>query len=123
MIFAGTGEQTPGNGVYKSTDEGQTWAHIGLDETRFIQALIVDPHDPNILIAGANSIGVYVFSRPVPAKTFSTPRGVFKSADGGKSWRQTLTNDATAGVFDLTVDPDNPKVLMRRCVPASSRYA
>lgn len=121
MIFAGTGEQTPGNGVYKSTDEGQTWAHIGLDETRFIQALIVDPHDPNILIAGANSIGVYVFSRPVPAKTFSTPRGVFKSTDGGKSWRQTLTNDATAGVFDLTVDPDNPEVLYASLyVPASS---
>ena len=81
------GEQTPGNGVYKSLDEGQTWAHIGLDETRFIQALIVDPHDPNILIAGANSIGVYVFSRPVPAKTFSTPRGVF-SLPMGKHWRR-----------------------------------
>jgi photosystem II stability/assembly factor-like uncharacterized protein len=121
MIFAGTGEQTPGNGVYRSTDEGETWTHIGLDETRFIQALIVDPHDPNILIAGANSIGVYVFSRPVPVKTFSTPRGVFKSTDGGKSWTQTLANDVTAGVFDLAVDPDNPKVLYASLyVPASS---
>jgi photosystem II stability/assembly factor-like uncharacterized protein len=121
MIFAGTGEQTPGNGVYRSTDEGESWTHIGLDETRFIQALIVDPHDPNILIAGANSIGVYVFSRPVPVKTFSTPRGVFKSTDGGRSWTQTLTNDATAGVFDLAVDPDNPKVLYASMyVPASS---
>ena len=121
MIFAGTGEQTPGNGIYKSTDEGETWTHIGLDETRFIQALLVDPHDPNTLIAGANSIGVYVFARPVPVKTFSTPRGVFKSTDGGKSWAQTLTNDATAGVFDLENDPDNPKVLYASLyVPASS---
>jgi photosystem II stability/assembly factor-like uncharacterized protein len=110
-IFAGTGEQTPGDGVYKSTDEGQTWTHIGLEKTRFIQAVIVDPHDPNTLIAGANSIGVYVFSRPVPVKTFSTPRGVFKSTDGGKTWTQTLTNDATAGVFDLEADPDDPMVL------------
>jgi photosystem II stability/assembly factor-like uncharacterized protein len=119
-IFAGTGEQTPGNGVYKSTDEGHTWSHIGLDQTRFIQAVIVDPRDPNILIAGANSIGVYVFSRPVPVKTYSTPRGVFKSTDGGRNWTQTLTNDATAGVFDLAADPDDAKVLYASLyVPAS----
>jgi photosystem II stability/assembly factor-like uncharacterized protein len=110
-IFAGTGEQTPGDGVYRSTDEGETWTHIGLENTRFIQSLIVDPHDPKVLIAGANSIGVYIFSRPSPVKTFSTPRGVFKSIDGGKSWTQTLTNDTTAGVFDLAVDPDNASVL------------
>jgi len=120
-IFAGTGEQTPGNGVYKSSDEGLTWTHIGLGQTRFIQAVIVDPHDPNVLIAGANSIGVYVFSRPVPLKTFSTPRGVFKSTDGGKSWTQTLKNDATAGVFDLAADPDDAKTLYASMyVPASA---
>jgi photosystem II stability/assembly factor-like uncharacterized protein len=110
-IFAGTGEQTPGNGVYKSTDEGATWTHIGLEDTRFIQAVIVDPHDPNTLVIGANSLGVYVFSRPVATTAFTTPRGVFKSTDSGKSWTQTLKNDATAGVFDLAADPENPQVL------------
>ncbi|MGB6686734.1 MAG: glycoside hydrolase [Terracidiphilus sp.] len=119
-IYAGTGEQTPGNGIYKSTDEGDTWTHAGLEDTRFIQAVIVDPHNPDIAIAGANSIGVYVFSRPAPTRTFSTARGVFKSDDGGKTWRQTLKNDETAGVFDLTDDPDNPSVLYASLyVPAS----
>jgi hypothetical protein len=51
IIYAGTGEQTPGNGVYKSTDAGKTWSHAGLEQTRFIQAVIVDPHYPDILIA------------------------------------------------------------------------
>jgi photosystem II stability/assembly factor-like uncharacterized protein len=111
MIFAGTGEQTGGNGVYRSTDEGQTWTHIGLDETRFIQAVIVDPHNPNIIVAGANSIGVFVFSRPYPTGTFTTPRGVFKSTDGGKTWKQTLSRDDSAGVFDMTADPSDAKIL------------
>ncbi len=110
-IYAGTGEQTPGNGIYKSSDAGTTWTHAGLENTRFIQSVIVDPHDPRIVIAGANSIGMYVFSRPAPIKTFSTVRGVFKTIDGGRTWTQTLRNDETAGVFDLEVDPDNPHVL------------
>lgn len=111
ILFAGTGEQTAGDGVYKSTNQGETWTHIGLDETRFIQAVIVDPHNPDVLIAGANSIGVYVFSRPSPTGTFTIPRGVFKTEDGGKTWKQTLSNDATAGVFDLEADPDDANVL------------
>jgi len=110
IIYAGTGEQTPGNGVYKSLDEGNTWTHAGLEDTRFIQAVYVDPHNSDVIVAGANSIGVYVFSRPNPTHTFTTSRGVFKSEDGGKTWRQTLRNDDTAGVFDLTVDPDNWRV-------------
>jgi photosystem II stability/assembly factor-like uncharacterized protein len=119
-IYAGTGEQTPGDGVYKSSDAGATWTHAGLENTRFIQSVIVDPRDPKIVIAGANSIGMYVFSRPAPIKTFSTERGIFKTMDGGKTWTQTLRNDETAGVFDLEVDPDNPHVLYASLyVPAS----
>lgn len=110
-LYAGTGEQTPGDGIYKSVDEGNTWTHLGLEDTRFIQSVLVHPHHPNIVLAGANSIGMYVFSRPAPTRTFSTARGVFKSEDGGKSWKQTLRNDNTAGVFDLTADPDNWRVL------------
>jgi photosystem II stability/assembly factor-like uncharacterized protein len=111
MIYAGTGEQTPGRGVYKSTDEGKTWSHVGLEDTRFIQAVIVDPRDPDILIAGANSMGVYVFARPYPKNVLSTARGVFKSTDGGKTWKQTLNKEDSAGVFDMEVDPDDPHVL------------
>ena len=111
IIYAGTGEQTPGKGVYKSTDAGKTWTHAGLEQTRFIQAVIVDPRNPDILIAGANSIGVYVFSHPYPKYDLSTPRGVFKSNDGGKTWKQTLNKTDSAGVFDMEVDPDDPNVL------------
>ena len=124
IIYAATGEQTPGNGLYKSVDEGNTWTHAGLENTRFLQAILVNPHNPDILVAGANSIGVNVFSRPVPTQTFSTPRGVFKSVDGGKTWKQTLSNDKTAGVFDLAADPDNARVLYASLyVPASGAIA
>ena len=121
IVYAGTGEQTPGNGVYKSSDEGRTWTHAGLEDTRFIQAVIVDAHDPNVLIAGANSIGVYVFSRPYPKTALSTARGVFRSIDGGVTWRQTLNLDNSAGVFDLAVDPGNPSVMYASLlIPGSS---
>ncbi len=119
-IYAGTGEQIPGKGVYKSRDEGATWTHVGLENTRFIQAVIVDPRNPDIVIAGANSIGVSVFSRPSPTDVFSLARGIFKTTDGGKTWKQTLSNNETAGVFDLAVDPDNPRVLYASLyIPAS----
>lgn len=113
IIYAGTGEQTTGNGIYKSTDAGRTWTHAGLENVRFIQAVIVDPHNPDILIAGANSVGVYVFTPPVvhSKATFSMPRGIFKSVDGGKTWKQTLRRDDSAGIFDMTADPGDPKVL------------
>lgn len=113
LIYVGTGEQTPGNGVYKSTDAGRTWTRAGLENTRFIQAIVVDPHNPDILVAGTNSVGVYVFTPPVvhSPPTFSTSRGVFKSIDGGKTWKQTLSRDDSAGVFDMVADPSDPKVL------------
>jgi len=119
-IYAGTGEQTPGKGIYKSADEGNTWTHAGLENTRFIQSVIINPQNPDVVIVGANSIGVSAFSRPAPTKTFSTARGVFQSADGGKTWKQTLSNDETAGVFDLAVDPNNWRTFYASLyVPAS----
>ena len=111
IIYAGTGEQTPGNGTYRSNDDGKTWAHVGLEKTRFIQSVIVDPHNPDVLIAGANSLGVFVFAHPYPKSEFSTARGVFKSTDGGKTWKQTLNKEDSAGVFDMEADPDDPRVL------------
>ena len=111
LIYAGTGEQTPGNGVYKSSDAGRTWTHAGLENTRFIQAVIVDPHNPDVLVAGTNSVGMYVITAPVlhSPVTSSTPRGVFKSTDGGTTWKQTLSRDDSAGVFDMAADPSDPK--------------
>ena len=113
ILYAGTGEQTPGDGVYKSVDAGRTWTRAGLENTRFIQAVIVDPRNPDILVAGANSVGMYVITRPVVLSpvTFTTLRGIFKSTDGGKTWKQTFSRDDSAGVFDMTADPSNPKIM------------
>ena len=122
IVYAGTGEQTPGNGVYRSNDEGKTWAHVGLEDTRFIQAVIVDPKNPDVVVAGVNSIGVYLFSHPYPTRTFLSPRGVFKTADGGKTWKQTLVREDSAGVFDMTADPDDGRVLYASVfLPASKK--
>jgi photosystem II stability/assembly factor-like uncharacterized protein len=114
LIYAGTGEQTPGDGLYKSTDAGATWTNIGLSETHFIQAIVVDPHDPNILVVGTGG--------DVKA---NANRGVYRTADGGKTWTKTLFRDDTTGVTDLCADPDDPRTLyatlMRRVAgPTSS---
>ncbi len=106
-IYVGTGEGalrgdiTYGNGIYKSTDAGKTWTHIGLDDTRQIGALIVDPHDPNIVLVAA--IG-HAFG-PNPE------RGVFRTTDGGKTWRKTLYKDDNTGAIDVTFDPHDSKIV------------
>ncbi|MGA8224600.1 MAG: hypothetical protein WB780_23350 [Candidatus Acidiferrales bacterium] len=105
IIYAGTGEQTAGNGVYKSSDAGATWTNIGLQSTRYISSIIVDPRDPNIVI-------VAVIGHPILGVAASSPdRGVFKTTDGGKTWTKTLYRDEMAGVSDMCVDPGNPRVL------------
>jgi photosystem II stability/assembly factor-like uncharacterized protein len=124
IVYAGTGEQTPGKGVYRSEDEGQSWTHAGLEGAHFLQAIIVDPKDPNTLVAGANSLGMYVISHPLARTAFTTPRGVFKSTNGGKTWTQTLNNPESAGVFDLTSDPSHPNILYAALyIPASGPTA
>lgn len=100
IIYVGTGEQTPGNGMYKSADGGATWTHIGLEDTHYIQAVIVDPRDPDIVIVGAAGDLV-----PGPN------RGVYKTKDGGRSWEKVLYKDDAVGVVDLCVDPGNRRVL------------
>ena len=111
IIFAGTGEQTPGHGVYRSNDGGASWMNIGLRDVRYIQAIAVDPHDPNILVVAGNSLGVSVIVRPVPKQASLLDRGIYKTTDGGKSWRKVLSKDDSAGVVDLCADPGNPQVL------------
>ena len=97
ILYVGTGEGnlrgnvTWGDGVFKSTDAGATWTHIGLTDTRQIGALIVDPHDPDVVLVAA--IG-HAFGP-------NTERGVFRTADGGKTWSRVLYKDELTGAIDL----------------------
>jgi len=101
VIYVATGEQGSGRGVFKSTDAGATWSSAGLAEEHFLSSIIIDPKDPNIVVAGA-------FGSAVATE----PRGLFKSTDGGKSWTKTLADaDGASGVADISAAPDNAKVL------------
>ena len=109
VVFVGMGEApvrgvatSSGDGVYKSTDAGRTWTHVGLDATRHISRIAIHPTNPDI---------VYVAAQGSPWAP--TPeRGVYKSVDGGKSWKQIHhgEND-TSGASDMAMDPTNPRTL------------
>ncbi|HUA80217.1 MAG TPA: hypothetical protein VL997_07595 [Dyella sp.] len=107
VIYAGSGQVAArydvaaGNGMYRSDNGGKTWQHIGLDETKHIGAIVVNPRDANTLLVGA--LGHYFG----PNKE----RGVYRSSDGGKTWTQTLFVDADTGVVDIKADPSNPNIV------------
>ncbi len=107
IVYAGTGETNirgnvvTGNGLYKSTDAGKTWAAAGLKDTQVIGRIIVDPKNPNRLFVAA--LG-HVFG---PSKE----RGIFRSTDGGKTWEKVLYVDEKTGGSDVAFDPANPRVL------------
>ncbi len=107
VIYAGTGEATiridvsHGDGVYKSTDAGQTWRHIGLDDTRHIGKIRIHPHDPDTVFVAA--LG-HAFGR-------NQERGVFRSTDGGANWEQVLFVSDKAGAVDLSIDETNPRII------------
>ncbi len=107
VIYAGTGEPfirsnvSIGNGVWKSTDAGETWNHIGLDNTGRISRILVHPTDPNTVYVAAVGHGY------APQKE----RGVHKSIDGGKTWKQVLFVDENTGASDLVMDPSNPRII------------
>lgn len=105
IIYVGTGEQTAGDGIYKSTDSGATWTNIGLKEIRYISSIIVDPRNPDIIIVGVLGHPLLSLAPPSP------DRGVYKTTDGGNTWKKTLYKDDIAGVADLCADPENPRVL------------
>jgi photosystem II stability/assembly factor-like uncharacterized protein len=106
-IYVGSGESTLrdsvgyGNGVYKSTDAGKTWTHLGLDDTQHIGKIAVDPRNPNVVFVAA--IG-HLYSP-------NAERGVFKSVDGGKSWRKVLFKNNDVGAVDVVIDPTNSRVV------------
>jgi photosystem II stability/assembly factor-like uncharacterized protein len=110
-IYVGTGEGTAGKGLYKSTDAGQTWTRAGLEATRYIQAIVVDPRNPNIAVVGANSLGHAILWRPIPQTAFTIDRGIYKTVDGGKTWKKVLIKDDTIGVVDMCSDPSDPRTL------------
>jgi len=107
VIWAGTGEQNNrqstswGNGVYRSTDAGRTWTHLGLEETRHIGRVVVHPSNPDVAYVAALG-NLWAPSRA---------RGVFKTDDGGRTWEHVLAIDTLTGVVDLVMDPSNPDVL------------
>src|SRR5690349_12959686 len=107
VIYAGTGETTiridvsHGDGVYRSTDAGRTWAHVGLADTRFIGKIRIHPRDPDLVYVAA--LG-HAFGP-------NDERGVFKSTDGGASWRKVLFVSNKAGAVDLSIDETNPRIL------------
>ena len=108
VIWAGTGETflrsnvSIGNGVWKSTDAGETWTHKGLDETGRIGRMIIHPQNPDIVYAAA--LG-HVYSP-------QEERGIYRTMDGGETWERVLFVDENTGASDLAMDPNNPRILV-----------
>jgi photosystem II stability/assembly factor-like uncharacterized protein len=111
VLYVGTGEQTRGRGMYRSTDAGQSWMNIGLQDVPFIQAIVVDPRNPNVAVVGGNSVGAGILWRPYPKSAFTDNRGIFKTEDAGKTWKKVFSKDDTFGVVDMCSDPDDPRTL------------
>lgn len=107
VIWVGTGEgnprnsQTSGNGIYKSLDGGKTWIHLGLENSRNIHRIIIDPRNSDVVYAGVQG----------SAFGDSDERGVFKTTDGGKTWQKILYVNERTGIADLVMDPSNPNKL------------
>lgn len=107
VIYVGMGEApirgnvSHGDGMYKSTDAGKTWVHIGLSDTSQISRVRVHPRNPDLVYAAA--LG-HVYGP-------NQERGVFRSKDGGKTWEKVLFRSDKAGAIDLILDPSNPRVI------------
>ena len=108
IIYIGTGEGNPRNtqsygyGVYKSLDGGTTWTHLGLENTRNIHRVIVHPDNPDIVWVGSQG----------SAWGDSSDRGVYKSVDGGKTWKKVLYTNESTGIADMVIDPSNPNKII-----------
>ncbi len=108
VLYVGTGEKNSsrssyaGSGVYKSNDAGKTWIHLGLDNTQHISRIVVHPKNPDIVWVA--SLGALYSS--------NADRGVFKSTDGGKTWKKTLYLNDSTGVADLAINESDPDKLV-----------
>ena len=107
VLYAGMGEScirgdvSYGDGVYKSTDAGKTWFHLGLADSRHIARIRVHPNNPDLVYVAA--LG-HAFGP-------NEQRGVFRSRDGGRNWERVLFRSDKAGAIDLCIDPNNPRIL------------
>jgi photosystem II stability/assembly factor-like uncharacterized protein len=104
-VASGEGLHRPdlsiGNGIYKSTDAGKTWTHLGLRDGFQIPALAIDPRDPNRVFAA-------VLGHPYGP---SEERGLFRSTDGGQTWQKVINKDENTGASDVEIDPSNPDTI------------
>src|SRR5688572_4891969 len=104
IVWVGTGEGNPrnsiniGEGMFKTLDGGKTWKRVGLEKTRNIHRILIDPSNPNTVYAGV--IGNPYAQHP--------ERGVFKTSDGGATWEKILYTNDTSGIADMVMDPSNP---------------
>lgn len=102
-IYVGTGENNAsrssyaGIGLLKSTDKGKSWHHIGLDDAHHVGKIEINPHDPNELVVGVTG---HLYSP-------NTTRGIYKTTDGGATWKQTLYINDFTGIIELSVAPEN----------------
>ncbi|MDQ2766900.1 MAG: hypothetical protein M3Y30_07060, partial [Gemmatimonadota bacterium] len=107
VVYAGSGESTLrdsagyGNGVYKSTDAGTSWTHLGLTDTQHIGKIAIDPHNPDIVFVAA--IGHLYAS--------NAERGIFRTRDGGRTWEKVLFQGPDVGAVDVVIDPSNPQIV------------
>ena len=107
IVYAGTGESfirsnvSIGNGVWRSTDGGANWKHLGLENTGRISRIVVHPTNPDVAYVAALGHGY----------TPQQERGIYKTTDGGSTWRQVLHVDTNTGASDLVMDPFNPRIL------------
>lgn len=107
IIWVGTGETfirsnvSIGDGIYKSSNAGQTWKHMGLEKTGRIGRIVIDPRDPNVVFAAAMG---HCYGPQLE-------RGVYRTTDGGKTWKKVLFVDKNTGCSDIAMDPNNPRIL------------
>ncbi len=108
VIYVGSGEHAVrgvmtsyGDGVYKSTDAGKTWKNIGLEKTRHISDIAIHPNNPDVVLVAAQGA----------LHGASADRGIYKSTDGGTTWKKTLYVDENTGVVSMNMDITNPRII------------
>ena len=107
IVWVGTGENVGGrhvaygDGIYRSTNAGKTWTNMGLKNTEHISEILIHPENSEVIWVAAQG----------PLWTKGGERGLYKTTNGGKSWKRVLGNDAWTGVTDIMIDPRNPNVL------------